>query len=277
MSETKDNILSLIESRLDNMIHAPQMWGGPEAVEMQILTALEIRTMCISPNLITEKPRVVIDAYVDFLMKKFPTYGRLPLHQIVEDPHGDGAGEFRNTILEFQKAINFLSDSSAQPYTWPLGVSKPTRPIPSDALFGARRKFDIHTGIDLYAPIGDNVLAMESGEVVNIIDFTGPAAGCGWWLPTKAVMVEGNSGVILYGEMSPGPYTRVGRLVSAGEYLGRVERVLKNDKGRPTSMLHVEYYEKGTKECTHPWKLNCERPPHLMNPWPLLASHLAHP
>ncbi len=36
---------------------------------------------------------------------------------------------------------------------------------------------------------------MEAGVVVGVEDFTGPAAGSPWWLPTKAVLVEGASGV----------------------------------------------------------------------------------
>jgi len=32
--------------------------------------------------------------------------------------------------------------------------------------FGARRKFNVHSGIDLYAPVGEPVYAVEDGTVV---------------------------------------------------------------------------------------------------------------
>lgn len=65
-----------------------------------------------------------------------------------------------------------------------------------------------------------------------------------WWLDTQAVLVEGASGTVVYGEIRTD--LRVGDEVEAGDRIGEVVRVLKTDKGRPTSMLHLELREKGS-------------------------------
>lgn len=106
--------------------------------------------------------------------------------------------------------------------------------------FGAVRKYDIHTGIDLYCEEGSIVSALEDGIVVAVEDFTGTKANSPWWNDTKAVLVEGKSGVICYGEIEP--CVNVGDLIWAGDTIGKV---LKKNKGRPTTMLHLELYEKG--------------------------------
>lgn len=155
---------------------------------------------------------------------------------------------------------------------WPLLGVRPTPP-PADARFGAVRKHDIHSGVDLYAPEYSPVVAIEQGVVVSVLDFTGPDAGSDWWLPTKAVMVEGRSGVILYGEVHP--LVQVGQSVDGGQPVGAVARVLRNDKGRPTSMLHLELYVRGTKSCCEQWKLGEEKPAGLLDPWSLVWAYFA--
>lgn len=71
--------------------------------------------------------------------------------------------------------------------------------------FGAIRKYDIHTGVDLYVQQhnSNTVKAVEDGVVVSVVDFTGPAAESPWWNATKAILLEGKSGVVCYGEVAP--------------------------------------------------------------------------
>lgn len=156
-------------------------------------------------------------------------------------------------------------------YTWPLPTVSPVYPAP-DGMFASKRRFDIHTGVDLYVLSNESVpiVAMEAGTVVGIEDFTGPECGTPWWNSTKALVVAGASGSILYGEMAPS--VEVGTKVEAGQELGKVLRVLKNDKGRPTWMLHVELYEHGVSQCCHPWELDKPRPVGLKDPWPILKG-----
>ncbi len=148
-------------------------------------------------------------------------------------------------------------------------------PLPIDGhpgAFGARRRFEVHTGVDLYCPSGTLVTAVEAGTVVGVEWFTGQDADppSPWWHPTQAVLVEGASGVVLYGEVEA--LVDVGDVVEAGEFVGRVLRVLRHDKGRPTSMLHLELLRPGTTKSTHPWTLDGERPADLWDPTPHLMG-----
>lgn len=139
---------------------------------------------------------------------------------------------------------------------------------PLDGQFGAIRKYDIHTGIDFHCPVGTKVVAMESGIVVAVVPFTGIMAESPWWHDTKAVLVEGGAGVILYGEIDPS--VDVGDFVFAGDTVGTVLQVLKHDKGKPLAMLHLEWYTSGTKEPVW-WKHGETKPENLLDPTILLG------
>ena len=148
--------------------------------------------------------------------------------------------------------------------------------------FGHVRKHDIHTGIDLYTVKDADVFAVECGEIVKIDYFTGAKAGSPWWYETCAIMVEGKSGVINYGEIQPharvGHRPLLGRKIEAGYCLGRVIPVLPPDKlrqdipGHSCSMLHLELYEHGCREFAV-WNLGEPRPKGLLDPTQLLFSH----
>lgn len=136
--------------------------------------------------------------------------------------------------------------------------------------FGIQRKYDRHTGVDLYSERGVVVRAVEEGEVVAIFPFTGPEAESPWWLPTFAVMVEGVSGVVLYGEIEPVTTIWVGRRIKAGADIGHILPVLRHDKGKPTCMLHLELYVHGTRDAV--WWRGGEKPESLLDPTELLKS-----
>lgn len=154
---------------------------------------------------------------------------------------------------------------------WPLPNLYASLP-PSHGCFGAVRKHDVHLGVDLYAPVGHPVAAIEAGEVVAIVDFTGSQAGCDWWLPTRAVMVEGASGVFLYGEVME--FVFVGDRVAEGDLIGHVKRVLRHDKGRPLSMLHLELYTHGTRNCCELQERGTPYPSNILDPTPILNALL---
>jgi murein DD-endopeptidase MepM/ murein hydrolase activator NlpD len=157
--------------------------------------------------------------------------------------------------------------------------------------FGAVRKFDIHTGVDLYCDEGTPVYAVEDGEVIAIEEFTGPNAESPWWHETLAVLVKGESGVVGYGEVSIGfvptienpPFIKVGELVKRGDLIGWTKQVLKKDKGKPMCMLHLELYLPKTTETVW-WRKEGEKanwwkdtkPPCLLDPTEkLLAARRA--
>lgn len=143
---------------------------------------------------------------------------------------------------------------------------------PHPGSFAKERKNHIHEGVDLYCEKGDQVFAIEDGLIVKIKPFTGTLIQSPWWNDTWCVMVEGKSGVFNYGEIIPNENLKEGMSVKEGEIIGKVETVLKKDKGRPMNMLHLELYKSGTTDAILEWSLNQEQPNHLLNPTPLLLE-----
>lgn len=143
---------------------------------------------------------------------------------------------------------------------------------PHQGGFGAVRKFDIHTGIDLYCCPDQEVYAMEDGEVIDIIPFTGINAGSPWWNDTIAVLIKGKSGIILYGEIESS--LKRGDLVKEGDIVGKVKTVLKKNKGLPMTMLHIELYSSYSGDAVI-WELGESMPNGLLDPTPLLEQVLS--
>lgn len=172
---------------------------------------------------------------------------------------------------DVKKPIDFqlvLTSNSQSFQDFPLGVTG--IPVGSHpGAFSVRRKNHVHEGVDLYCPEGTDVYPMESGVVVGTFDFTGVMAGSPWWHDTQCVMVEGKSGVILYGEIFAAQLFPQGYYVTPSDLLGTVKRVLKVDKGRPMSMLHIELHKPGTQFFS-PWE--GDRPDSILDPTPLLSQ-----
>lgn len=134
--------------------------------------------------------------------------------------------------------------------------------------FGAVRKHHTHEGVDLYCNNNDNVYAVEEGIVVGYYWFTGEQSNppSPWWNDTEVVLIEGDTGVVAYGEISVLPSIKqIGMRVERGQYIGNVVTVLKKDKGRPMSMLHLELYEKGIRK-TGNWDHGLPKPEGLKDP-----------
>lgn len=160
------------------------------------------------------------------------------------------------------------------PWRWPLFEGPADLPG-LEGGFGFKRKHDIHTGVDLYTYPGMSVLAVEEGEIVAIEDFTGPKAGSPWWNDTQAVLIEGKSGVVCYGEIVTPKEMRVGDKVEREQYVGGVRTVLKEDKGKPMTMLHIELYTHGTRETVW-WRHGEPKPANLLDPMEHLMASLEH-
>lgn len=137
--------------------------------------------------------------------------------------------------------------------------------------YGVTRRHHVHEGVDLYCPEWTRVAAVETGEVVAIIPFTGQNGDSPWWEDTDAVLVEGQTGVVVYGEVEPS--VKVGQRILAGERIGYVKRVLKKDKGRPMSMLHIELHDHSTRDAPE-WPVNGPKPATLRDPTPFLMEML---
>lgn len=150
--------------------------------------------------------------------------------------------------------------------------------FPHKGAFAVPRKYHVHEGVDLYVPEYTPVTAVEDGVCVDVQPFTGAVAGSPWWNDTWAVLVEGHTGVVVYGEVVPIGYTAEdpGQLlrhtsVKAGSVVGFVTPVLKTNKGRPTSMLHLELHTHGTREVPA-WDRGGDPPRTLRDPTPHLME-----
>ena len=144
-------------------------------------------------------------------------------------------------------------------------------------VFGYKRSYYFHQGIDLYTVPNASVMAAEDGEVVAITDFTGPPAHP-HWLYTQAVLVSGPSGVICYGEVEPKYWLSVGDNLKKGDKFANVVPVIPEGQERPDIpghsrwMLHFEWYKQGVTESVS-WHHKDPYPEGLLDPTePLTAA-----
>lgn len=133
--------------------------------------------------------------------------------------------------------------------------------LDSQNCFGAKRKHDFHTGVDLFCQEHEGVYSMYDGVVTNVIEFTGFSESP-WWNDTLAVMIyhPDKQKTFLYGEVETN--LKPGKVVKAGDLIAKVKKVLKKDKGKPTTMLHMECY-KGLQTSAVWWYHNQKCPNNL--------------
>lgn len=102
-----------------------------------------------------------------------------------------------------------------------------------------------------------------------------------WWKDTKAVLVKGLSGVVVYGEIKPDWTLQVGDQVGVNSLIGQVTPVLPDHKFRPdiphhsVSMLHIELYTSQVAEKNFrwgTWEVGGPRPDGLLDPTPFLKA-----
>ncbi len=156
---------------------------------------------------------------------------------------------------------------------WPVPQAYSKRiPLRMDASFGAPRKYKNgwgkHTGVDIYAPLGSKILAIENGKIVHVSEFTGPPSSP-QWRKTYYVMVEQKNGqVAVYGEVRK-PRWKEGQCIKSGQIVGYIARVIRNDRGKYSSMLHFELHKKGSRSAEDWYK---KKPSKTINPTLYLRS-----
>lgn len=147
-----------------------------------------------------------------------------------------------------------------------------SHPIQEQGLFGSIRRYDIHTGLDLYTEDGSPVVCIKDGVIKEVFQFTGDNVGTPWWEDTYAVLISSDDVDVLYGEIY-NPRLREGSTVNSGEVIGEVKKVLKVDKGvTPPSMLHLEVWKKDTFVRDVVWSKSDEMPKGLLNPLAYLTT-----
>lgn len=174
-------------------------------------------------------------------------------------------------MCDHQTIIDALPNWQS-PLRIPLNIPVGTHP----GAFGVKRKYDIHTGVDLYCKDGEPVYAVEDSEYIDCGWFTGIHCESPWWNDTMFILLRGKSGYILYGETDGPDISAYGREIKAGQLIGYVKSVLPKVKIRhdiphhSNSMLHIEIYSKYKDWVT--WRHGEKRNKTLMNPTPFLKS-----
>jgi hypothetical protein len=160
---------------------------------------------------------------------------------------------------------------------WPLRGS-PQTSWNASTLFKARRPWDAdlpqtrwHAGLDLKAAEGDDVLAPEDLEVVDV--------DRGWDGTAKATLVHTASGhSLLLGCTALGSAPPPGTKVPAGHVVARIGYYTRTVNGKPvhSSMLHLQVYDAKISATEankwQSWKVGADRPPHLIDPKDYLSG-----
>lgn len=146
-------------------------------------------------------------------------------------------------------------------YMWSLPIGKY-----HPAGFGYSKNHNVHAGVDLYVPDNIPVMSVETGTVVNIFQFTGPGTPYSSLFQTEAIMIEGATGVVLYGEVEVKKDIQIGQLIEAGSKIANIKCAIQDQP-----MLHLELYKHGTKTpCV--WKQGNSQPKSLLDPTSYLLS-----
>ncbi len=173
---------------------------------------------------------------------------------------------------------------------WPLSESY-SKLLPKNNKAGSfweDRGDRFHCGVDIYAPEDSEVIAVESGIVMNTGIFTTQEM-IPYWNKTYYILIETKSGFICkYAELGK-IIVKKGDEVKAGQIIGYVGMVLNKDKidsssplyiqklkNKNPSMLHFElYYAKAIE--THKLYLGGNwfgktKPDVLLNPYEYLLK-----
>jgi hypothetical protein len=98
MSAFHATVLHWANERLDALLGAPPMWGSNEAVEMQALLLLELRSLALRPEESSASPDAVFALYTTFLRQRFPERAPAPLCEIEGAPFAEILAEFRRLL-----------------------------------------------------------------------------------------------------------------------------------------------------------------------------------
>ena len=225
----------------------------------------------LARNRLVVRPRAAADTAMEYDEDVEALEWGLPADD--EESYPDEAVPAPPMAVPARDPVPFAPDPPAGSY-WPIVTSHPRgREVNYRAADGsyvgaqAGRAFlasrssgaRYHVGIDLFANLGDPVVAIEDGRVISFYGFC-----CGERMTTNALLVEHSNVVVNYGEVAPDSLRRaglaIGSSVTAGQVIGYVGR---NPGG--SSMIHFETYVPGTRRNSR-FPVGSRRPAPLLNP-----------
>lgn len=113
-----------------------------------------------------------------------------------------------------------------------------------------------HCGVDIYAPIGSKVVAIDSGRVLDVGVFTSPS-GYDFWNVSYYVIIKSDENIVYKYAGLENVLLKPGNTVNSGDEIGVVAAAINTDrvsskdpfyireliyKNQP-SMLHLEIYK----------------------------------
>lgn len=113
-----------------------------------------------------------------------------------------------------------------------------------------------HCGIDIYAPVESEVVAIENGYVIDIGDFTKENQSH-YWTNTKYLIIKTDKKLLVkYAELIE-VYVHIGDYIDSAQTIGKIGNVIKEDsvsyedpfylqelaETGNVSMLHLEIYK----------------------------------
>jgi murein DD-endopeptidase MepM/ murein hydrolase activator NlpD len=124
---------------------------------------------------------------------------------------------------------------------WPVPKSF-SKNIPKDKCQGSfweDRGDRYHCGIDIYAPVGNEVVSVYDGSVIEIGTFTNKDI-IPYWNKTKYVLLENNDGFFcLYAELED-VIVKKKDFVKSGQVIGHVGLVLNRNEISDTSPIYIQ-------------------------------------
>ncbi len=123
---------------------------------------------------------------------------------------------------------------------WPVANSLDHKaPRSGPGSFWEDRGDRFHCGVDIYAPLGSEVVAIEQGLVVQTQLFTSPEM-TPYWNDTYAVSIQHESGLVVrYAEMHD-LSVHVGERINAGDVIGHVGKVLQPARITKEAPLYIQ-------------------------------------